>query len=61
VKSNKSFLKRLKITRTGKVLRRAGGQNHFNAKAPRSNQLNRKRLIPFSEAKAANKRYQLTA
>jgi len=32
MKTKKSFLKRFKITRTGKILRRATGQNHFRAK-----------------------------
>ena len=31
-KTRKSLKKRFKITRTGKVLRRATGQNHFRAK-----------------------------
>ena len=39
MKTNKSLLKRLKITKTGKVLARRGGQNHFNAKESRSKQL----------------------
>ena len=32
MKTNKSFLKRLKITKTGKLIGRKSGQNHFNAK-----------------------------
>lgn len=32
MKTNKSFLKRVKITKTGKLLVRKTGQNHFNAK-----------------------------
>ncbi len=32
IKTNKSFAKRLKVTRTGKILSRKPGQNHFNAK-----------------------------
>ena len=32
MKTNKSFSKRLKVTRTGKVVGRKAGQNHFNAK-----------------------------
>jgi len=32
MKTRKSFKKRFKITRTGKVLRRITGQNHFRAK-----------------------------
>lgn len=38
-KTNKSVTKRLKITRTGKVLRRHPGKNHFSAKARRAKQL----------------------
>jgi len=32
MKIRKSFKKRFKITKTGKVLRRATGQDHFRAK-----------------------------
>jgi ribosomal protein L35 len=32
MKTNKSFSKRLRVTRTGKILARKAGQNHFNAK-----------------------------
>jgi ribosomal protein L35 len=38
-KTNKSITKRLKITRTGKILRRHPGKNHFSAKARRTRQL----------------------
>jgi len=31
-KTNKSLLKRIKITGSGKILKRPPGQNHFNAK-----------------------------
>ena len=31
-KTNKSFLKRIKITGKGKLMKRPPGQNHFNAK-----------------------------
>ena len=31
-KSNRSLAKRIKITASGKVLKRKPGQNHFNAK-----------------------------
>jgi ribosomal protein L35 len=47
IKTNKSFSKRLKVTRTGKILSRRGGQNHFNAKESRHGQLASKRLMPF--------------
>ncbi|HRH22936.1 MAG TPA: 50S ribosomal protein L35 [Candidatus Paceibacterota bacterium] len=32
MKTNKSYTKRLKVTKNGKVLARKPGQNHFNAK-----------------------------
>lgn len=31
-KTNKSFSKRVKITGTGKIMKRHPGQNHFNSK-----------------------------
>ena len=31
-KTKKAFLKRIKITGTGKLMKRPPGQNHFNAK-----------------------------
>lgn len=46
-KTNKSYAKRLKITRSGKALRRSGGQNHFNAKQSRSKQMSQKGLSEF--------------
>ncbi|MEK7101100.1 MAG: 50S ribosomal protein L35 [Patescibacteria group bacterium] len=32
MKTNKSFTKRIKVTRTGKLVVRKAGQDHFNAK-----------------------------
>lgn len=45
MKTNKSFAKRLKVTRNGKILSRKAGQNHFNAKESRSAQLAKKRTV----------------
>ncbi len=36
IKTNKSYAKRIKITKTGKLLTRKTGQNHFNSKERRS-------------------------
>ena len=47
MKTNKSFSKRLKVTKKGKVLGRKPGQNHFNAKASRRSQLNKKGMQTF--------------
>jgi ribosomal protein L35 len=55
MKTNKSFSKRLKVTKNGKIVSRKAGQNHFNAKESRGSQLNKKRsvLVKFnSKAKA---------
>ena len=43
MKTNKSFSKRLKITRKGKIIARNPGQNHFNAKEKRSAQMGQRR------------------
>lgn len=32
IKTNKSYTKRLKVTKNGKIIARRPGQNHFNAK-----------------------------
>ena len=47
MKSNKSYLKRIKVTKNGKLVVRKAGQNHFNAKEGRSSQLNKKRSASF--------------
>ena len=39
MKTNKSYSKRLKLTKKGKVLSRKPGFNHFNAKQSRTTQL----------------------
>ena len=39
MKTNKSFTKRLKLTKNGKMKSRKPGFNHFNAKQSRSKQL----------------------
>ena len=32
IKTNKSYTKRLKLTKSGKLIARKSGRNHFNAK-----------------------------
>ncbi len=46
-KTNKSFSKRLKVTKNGKILGRKPGQDHFNAKRSRKKQLDQKRAQEF--------------
>ena len=47
MKSNKSFIKRLKLTKSGKILARKSGINHFNAKKDRQSQLSGKKTTDF--------------
>jgi len=61
MKTNKSYTKRLKVTKNGKLIARKPGFNHFNAKQSRTKQLAGKKgkgfiiknkpkshLLPFS-------------
>ncbi len=48
MKTNKSFTKRLKITRQGKITARKPGQNHFNAKESRATQMSGRRSQSIS-------------
>jgi len=57
MKTNKSYAKRLKVTRNGKIVARKSGQNHFNAKESRRNQLNKKRDMGFSISNKSRTRY----
>jgi ribosomal protein L35 len=61
MKTNKSFTKRLKITKNGKVVGRKPGQNHFNAKESRSTQMAGNRSQPFVMSKKVSQRFIKTA
>lgn len=43
IKSNKSYLKRMKVTKNGKLISRRPGQNHFNAKERTSASMSKRR------------------
>ncbi|MDE1874553.1 MAG: 50S ribosomal protein L35 [Patescibacteria group bacterium] len=47
MKTNKSFAKRLKVTRKGKILARRPGQNHFNAKESGRAQIKKGTTVDF--------------
>jgi len=47
MKTNKSFAKRLKVTKNGKILSRRPGQNHFNAKESGRSQIKKGSMTPF--------------
>ncbi len=48
MKTNKSYSKRIKVTKSGKVLSRKAGKCHFNAKASGVKQLAGKRMMNFT-------------
>ncbi len=45
MKTNKSYSKRLKVTKNGKILARKSGKDHFNAKQSGSKQMEGKRTM----------------
>ncbi len=47
MKTNKSYTKRLKVTKNGKILARKPNKNHFRAKKSRLEQLTGKKLAEF--------------
>ncbi|OHA80758.1 MAG: hypothetical protein A2675_01260 [Candidatus Yonathbacteria bacterium RIFCSPHIGHO2_01_FULL_51_10] len=48
MKTNKSLTKRFRVTKSGKILGRKPGGNHFNAKQSRNRQLEGKRAVSFA-------------
>jgi ribosomal protein L35 len=57
MKTNKSYAKRLKVTKSGKVLARRAGINHFNAKKKRTHQLKQRKLMSFGISHKAKSRF----
>lgn len=47
LKTNKSYTKRLRVTKSGKVLARKTGQGHFNAKERNADKRAKKRNSEF--------------
>lgn len=57
MKTNKSYTKRLKFTKNGKVLARKAGQNHFNAKERTKTGLKKGRMVNFNISHKAASRF----
>ncbi len=47
MKTNKSYSKRIKVTKKGKLLTRKSGQNHFNAKDRRADKSSKNKNSEF--------------
>jgi ribosomal protein L35 len=57
MKGNKSYSKRIKLTRTGKLVARKPGQCHFNAKESRNIQLDKNRTTLVKMSPKAKQRF----
>jgi ribosomal protein L35 len=57
MKTNKSYTKRLKVTKNGKIIARKPGQNHFNARQTGQQRLRRKRTQLLSLSKRIVRRF----
>jgi ribosomal protein L35 len=57
MKTNKSFTKRIKVTKNGKLVARKPGQNHFNARQTGRARLARKRTQLLTLSKRITRRF----
>jgi len=57
IKTNKSYAKRLKITKRGKLLARKSGQDHFNAKERRRARSAKNRDTEFHMSNKSRSRF----
>lgn len=57
MKTNKSYTKRIKVTKNGKLVARKAGQNHFNAKQTGRQRIRRKRTQLLSLSKRITRRF----
>ncbi|MEK7509791.1 MAG: bL35 family ribosomal protein [Patescibacteria group bacterium] len=54
MKTNKSYTKRLRVTKRGKIVARVPGHNHFNAKRSGSERQRRARATGFHATMTAS-------
>lgn len=57
MKTNKSFKKRLRLTKKGKIVARVPGHNHFNAKESSSGHMRRQRAVNLEMTQAERSRF----
>jgi ribosomal protein L35 len=57
MKTNKSYSKRLKVTKNGKILARKTGQNHFNAKERHASKEGKHGKVEFHMSNKERSRY----
>ena len=59
-KTKKALTKRFKITKTGKLLRRVTGQNHYRSKKTGEQRRKGRKWIPLSKTEAQKLKKYLT-
>lgn len=57
MKTNKSYSKRIRVTRNGKLMARAKGQNHFNAKESGSARSAKRRPVAIKLTMKVRRRF----
>jgi ribosomal protein L35 len=57
MKGNKSYSKRIKLTRNGKLVARKAGRCHFNAKESRNTQLDKNRTTLVNMSNKSKTRF----
>ncbi len=57
MKTNKSFTKRIRVTKTGKLIARKAGQDHFNAKERGRTKNVKKRTVSLKLNKRITRRF----
>ena len=60
IKTNKSYLKRFKVTKNGKIIARKPGQNHFNAKERTSTSIGKRRTQSITMGNKDRSRFLAT-
>ena len=61
MKTNKSFSKRLRVTRRGKIIGRKAGQGHFNSKESSRSQMAKRRSLSVKFSNKAKARFLVGA
>jgi len=57
MKTNKSYTKRIRVTRNGKLMARKPGQNHFNAKQSGSQRSAKRRQVSMTLTAKVRRRF----
>ncbi|MCX6787335.1 MAG: 50S ribosomal protein L35 [Candidatus Kaiserbacteria bacterium] len=57
MKTNKSYSKRIRVTRTGKLMARKPGQDHFNAKQSGSERRGKRGAVTLSLSAHTRRRF----